>query len=746
MMSIFRTVSGRSRWLPGCLLALLAAGMSPGEEAAARSSINPARDLPAPEARGGRYPVPLPNYFQKPAPTVTCWDWTCELADGTGLAFGGIHQQADDGNPHTSIKDGEKWKPIADDLRKANPLQPFQARVWGVRTACKDTLAKARYLFFEGKSAEEEAKLLKAGVDPAIDAMIGSLAAVKSELKARAAADAYENGQVAFAVQHLDAASARIQPFGGRTTPEKLADLRQAQIQLELAAEALDAEPPPRALSKIVYDPATRLFVLFGGEHFDYVTNDLWVFDPAKRRWFQRHPASAPEPRADHHLDASGNGTIAMCGGFTHSARPTYIHVGPARWIYDLARDVWSADGHQEKAVAADARTYTTAPEAFMQGPRPDAAAQEAKLKALPVNTWVPMKPAIIPEGRCWGTSPLDAERDMIYLFAGGHGSHGGSDVARYHLATDRWEITDPYELPLGGVASNENYPSGVTFNRRPWVRKHVWNSQSYDAKVRKMVNAGVAGGIPDRHFYLYDPDTADWVSRLPVPEGYDNGAGSNQLRDTPHGMFSWGRGRNDPGLWLLNAQSLAWERVVFQGTLPNPEYDCSGMAYDPKRDRMLFVKPGFGKPNDGQIYALDFATKKVVPLNPEGMDSTKTWWFDPREVAYHPGADLFVWNVFYQKGASCYALPVLDRVPAYDPAKNRWVLAKVSAAPGPNWKGVPMIAGVSSLMVFDAKRGLFWAGNMDTLGGMWAMRFDAATADIVPKNDFVVPAADAKK
>ena len=436
---------------------------------AAKCTINPPREQAVPKTRGESYPVPGPNYGQQPQ-LVTCWESTCELPDGTGLAFGGIHQQADDGTPHTSIKDGDKWKPIAEELRKANPLQPLQVQTWALRVACKDTLAKARYLFFEGKTAEEEAKLLAASVDPDVDGLAKKLAALKVEIKGLSGLAAYETGQAAFALKHIEETASLIKPLGGRTSPEKLADFRKAQIQLELAAEAFDAEPPPRVLCQIVFDPVTKLYVIFGGEHLDYVTNDLWVFDPAKRRWFQRHPETAPEARADHHFDVAGNGTISMFGGFTHSPRPIYIHVGPAKWIYDVAKDKWSADGHQEKTLSADSRVYISAPEDFMKGPRPDAAANEALLKAIPVNTWVSLKTAISlgEQGRVWGTSPFDTGRDMLYAFAGGHGSYGGNDVARYHLATDRWEISDTGELPLGGLGSNECYPSGVTFPAAP--------------------------------------------------------------------------------------------------------------------------------------------------------------------------------------------------------------------------------------------------------------------------------------
>ena len=45
------------------------------------------------------------------------------------------------------------------------------------------------------------------------------------------------------------------------------------------------AEPPPRALSPLVYDSRTKLFLLFGGDHLDYLTNDTWIFDSVGRKW-----------------------------------------------------------------------------------------------------------------------------------------------------------------------------------------------------------------------------------------------------------------------------------------------------------------------------------------------------------------------------------------------------------------------------------------------------------------------------
>src|SRR4029079_13805650 len=131
-----------------------------------------------------------------------------------------------------------------------------------------------------------------------------------------------------FAAKHLTAATEQLKPMTPSITPELMAAWRNAQLEIELAAEALGAEPPPRSLSIPAYDPKTKSYVVFGGEHFDYETNDLWVFDVAQKRWFQKHPAGAPEARADHHLDSLGDGPVALYGGYCFMPKGRYSHAG----------------------------------------------------------------------------------------------------------------------------------------------------------------------------------------------------------------------------------------------------------------------------------------------------------------------------------------------------------------------------------------------------------------------------------
>jgi len=688
----------------------------------------PARIIPEPLERGKPYPVPATQWKQDPI----FWGWTCELPDGTGMTFGGVHQTADDGIAHTQIKVGGAWKLITDELRKNNPLQKRNEQVLALRNACKDALAKARHIYFEGKLAADEAKALKDEVDPAVGKCAKDLVALVAELKGQSGLGEYEAGQVKFALKHLEVAAGLIKPFGAQAAPDQMAAMRKAQIEMEIAAETFDAEPAPRALAKPAYDSKTKFYVIFGGEHMDYSMNDLWVFDPAKRRWFQRHQDAAPEVRFDAHLDAFGDGKVVMRGGGIYEPGKHYIHVGPAKWIYDLEKNTWTADGHQEKTFPSDtrsARYYPPAgPEAFMKGAKPDAAANEAKLKALPVNTWVRMKTLVPLGSRDWGTWVYDTDRDMLYVYAGGHASYAGNDVARYHLATDRWELTDPGEIPLGCCGTNEQYPAGFNFNRRPWCKMHVWNGQAYDPGLKKMVMGSVTDQKVDRYTYLYDPDRSEWSGRFRVPDGMPNSGYAMQIRWTKSGMFAWN------GPYLLDSKTLEWKPIKVQGKMPGAGVDSSGMVYDAKRNRLILATlGGYAKPFDGQLHALDMQTLAVTPLNPEGMNPVGKWSIFLREVAHHPESDLFLWpqRINFEGKASS------DLYAAYDAGKNRWVTVKLAINAGDG----KFEMGVSSGIHWDAKRGVFWVGDSGYGGGVWVMKFDPASAEIKPLKDYVPPA-----
>ena len=228
------------------------------------------------------------------------WGAECRQPAGGGLAFGGQDQQSDDGCGHTRIMENGAWRPIHRQLRAANPLQPFHDRARVLRSEAKNIRAVLRHHYFEGAPAAEDQVFLQREVAARQAALSTELADLTASLAPLSDGD---GGQaVRSALGHLRTAA---EPLGAAipaVTPELLRALADAQVQLELAAECLDAEPPPRSIlcdprprtDGIAYDAKTKLYVLFGGDHMDYLTNDTWTFDPSARKWTRLFPAGAP--------------------------------------------------------------------------------------------------------------------------------------------------------------------------------------------------------------------------------------------------------------------------------------------------------------------------------------------------------------------------------------------------------------------------------------------------------------------
>ena len=133
-----------------------------------------------PAGQGAPYKAPAGDLKRE-----VLWAWQCEEPDGQGLAFSGQSQAADDGQPHTRIKDGDAWRPIVDELRKANPLQRCHDQAWAVRTAMKDILTRERFRFFEGRLDQRSDNLARL---KDMKSLIDALSSLDMNLQAHAPA------------------------------------------------------------------------------------------------------------------------------------------------------------------------------------------------------------------------------------------------------------------------------------------------------------------------------------------------------------------------------------------------------------------------------------------------------------------------------------------------------------------------------------------------------------------------------
>ena len=429
-----------SALVPQCLLLVLAVASASEDAGAARPQLleNTKYRPPAPAARGKQYVSPGHPEYTERNPVI--WSWRLELPDGQGLTFGGLSLRTDDPRPPTLVKRGGAWVPVRDELRKKNPLQPSCDALRELRPALQRVSSLARHIYFEGRDEAAEKAFLDKEVAPKGAEFLGKLKALRAEVaKAAGDSDKYQAGQAALALAQLDKVPPAVEGLGSRTTPEKLAALRSARTSLEWAADLLDCEPPGRALAMPAWDAKSGLFVVFGGDHLDYLSNELWTFDPREIVWRQRHPKNPPEPRGDHVFESAGDGKLKMRGGYVYrQPQPgwdsyPWVHAGPGDWVYDLAADSWTGPAGAQPA-AGDERFYRPGgggPDNYTAGPRPDAAGFGKTLAGLPANTWVDLKPPQRPRGRDWGTMALDPDRDMIYWYSGGHCVYSGADAVQ---------------------------------------------------------------------------------------------------------------------------------------------------------------------------------------------------------------------------------------------------------------------------------------------------------------------------
>ncbi|MFT5123085.1 MAG: hypothetical protein ACI9TH_004560 [Kiritimatiellia bacterium] len=656
------------------------------------------------------------------------WGAESRVPTGHGISFGGQDQSAEDGRPHTREWVGGEWKAIHLELREKNALQGHHEQVWMIREAIKRMLATARNAYFEGVPANDHTSL--------INQILPSMTQVVSELSALSADD-YTGTQANRAIGYLRQARGYLSTRQEQSQTEPLQAIHAAQIQLERASEALDAEPAARAMNggtarlsegakgiagdTLIYDPKTKLYVLFGGDHLDYLSNDTWVFDPAQRKWFQRHPRGAPPPRANHRLEARGDGSIRLSGGYTYTSNTDYCggqycDLDDGDWIYDIEKDTWRGG----TLVAPDSRMYRNGPfhpDFYLTGPPPDRATFQAWLENLPTNTWMPTDPPQLPQlNRDWGSAIIDPERDLILRFSGGHSAHGGTDVLHYHMAANRWELSAPVEFPLGQLYSNTSYPAGYNFNRRPWVTGHTYQSYGYDPVSKHMLFTG------QRDFtYQYDPAVGDWIDRKAKPPGmnYDSAYYTLTLCPTPKNLYAW---TAHGELYRYDSPNQTWEAVALNGEkLPGSVVDNSTMLYDSLRHRLLLFSKAYGDAAtyDGIITSIDLATRTVSHLSPKGVRAAAAIPY-LCQLRYDIEHDLVLVGATLSPED-----PHRRRTPAYDGRNNAWVTLKLDGEDPNGKKG----RNVSLGLMYDARRKLFWA--VDTNSRITVLRLDPATADM---------------
>lgn len=642
------------------------------------------------------------------------------------LFFGGQDQGSEDGVGHTRfLKDGGLVKTI-DDLRRQAPQKKFAARLNGMKELQKTTLTNIEGAYLSGNNPPDRFCLIFINLQVQIMDKLAEVAESEFNdtlrLPIPGERDTPDVSRAIFnrAFKSFRSAVAELET---EITPTHLKRMRSAMEETGLAAQMLGAEPSPRALSPIVYLPKLEVFLIVGGDHGDYLTNDTWIFRADPSRWELLHPSSAPPPRANHTLRANADGTITLSGGYTYANNTDYmggqyVDLDDGDWTFDIVKNTWSHS--TEKGVAPTTRTYRTGPfhpDYFLDGPKPDPAGFKKLLDDIPVNTWVKTNPPRLPQmNRDWGTAVIAPDRDLILRWAGGHSAHGGTDVLHFHLSTNRWELTHPVEFPLGQLYTNTAYPDGFNCNRRPWITGHTYQSYVYDEQSQKLLFLGRRG-----HMYFYDPAIGDWAGRTgkPAELSYDSCYYTLTTTATPQGVFCWTR---DGLLFVYEPAKTTWKKVELKGEkLAGSVVDNSTLTHEPKSQRLYFFRKPYGDKAayDGKVQSVDVRSGTVTTHIPENARAAEAVPYLCQIRCHPPTGLLFVGGTLPPDESG------VRRTPAYDPVKNRWVSLKIGGEDPSGKSG----RNVSLGLMWDAHRRLFWA--VDAKSQVYVLRLEVEGAEM---------------
>jgi hypothetical protein len=462
--------------------------------------------------------------------------------------------------------------------------------------------------------------------------------------------------------------------------------------------------PYPRAGHALLYLPKSRKIVLVGGYEYSELSTygtgqyknrtpfEIWTYDPAADQWtLIKAFASGTVPGfrngwgAYPAVAAADTGDRIMALGDYRKPATYLLTCDPAQTDPSGTQTYGVTPGTEDRRIGPYSPGWyhqdvgTANPDSF-----------ETFLKNLPTNQWTSVTPPKDPcagytcVDRVWGTTIYDPDRNYILVWAGGHSSHGGTDVARYETHNNRWYVDIYGGWPLEATYSNTSYPTHFTFSNRPFMTGHTYDNYDYDVNLKKMVL------VKTKYSYVYDPDRGDWDS-LRIPNHAEMGGGfyNTSVTSTPHGVVCWTYRRGQSSsvwpyyLFLLN-NGQTWQKLNTTGEdIPKYYTDIDGAVYDSRRDRMLFTGRSV---EAGQIWALDMQTLAVTKLNPTGSYGGDSYW---REIVYLPAQD----KMLVQGGRW------------YDCASNTW-----STTPFTKGSGVGSLSSVSSGLMYDPARDLVWS------------------------------------
>ncbi len=486
-------------------------------------------------------------------------------------------------------------------------------------------------------------------------------------------------------------------------TLEALQAARQLQRKLELETERLYPVPPARRNSPLVFDAASKLFVLFGGDHEDYLANDTWVLDLAGGTWRRSRAALAPSPRAGHALVCLPRaGKMALYGGYVQSNSPWYgarpwEPTEPRQlWLYDAKADRWDLLGAWRGGRGEGSNPNASRPGTFEQSVPPAtegfygysaqfysppalAADVEGRLvlavpgeKQRPSSTWLLKVDASSPDPQRrerFGSAP----DQRLY--------RTGRFLASYCEVPDPPKAPDLTKLPANQWVQLAPAPRNVAYG----CRQRDWGTAVWDAANQQILLWGGGHCVRSASCVLhYSPASGRIVEGYDADEPYSangsGGFGSSVLNRPWVGVHGYNSYAYDPPSGLM--------------------VTATGYLYDPARMDWLGEAPSGEAPPGSESPLGSFPMQRPF----EYRWSSTVLEATPRgAVAWaHHGDRVSLWLFEYPKGwsdlkpkGSLYSPYCDSEGMTYDTKRDRMILG---------WGGGYEKCGDGTLTVFDFK------------------------------------------
>ncbi|MCX7805148.1 MAG: hypothetical protein N3A38_08160, partial [Planctomycetota bacterium] len=618
-------------------------------------------------------------------------------------------------------------------------LAGLRASLEAAARAHKDVAAAARNIFYAAMPAADEAGTVKEKLAPAQAAAFKAATVAADRVGKEGAGAGADAESLAVAVRLAGEAVARSREAAegfaaGRLDAALIAAAEEAYWRMDEASDALAPEPGPRRHASGMYDPERKVFVLYGGDHGDYMLGDTWLYDCARRSWRRVWARVSPGHRYGAQMFwLPGPKKVAMLAGSTYLNRMVYQRfdegLPPEVWTFDPEKASWELlvrPGPEIEKKSSDGMPIfrVNNPVVLIEGcvllcP---AVGGNSYHDYMVSSTWMArLDPAAadpaasakagVPGGtRLYRSQKADAYNPQWYD-AAPRGNPAEVEKLIASMPANQWvevptaprpcperswgtSVYDPDRDQIfvwsGGHCAD---PADIVHHYHPGINR--WS-------IPYAAGGGVLGnqltGRPDcnNHTYhnfafdpvsrkmvavhragthVYDPEKRDWTGFTPG-QLFPYNCYSAKCVGTPKGVVAWAGGCNDGGpgpifFQIFDAKAMKWTPLpVTKGKVPPDVHGDEGGMAWDSKRNKLYIFAAAGYER------------------PDGR--VHSYDFATGEVAVlDPAGRVAIGDRFHRYRETVY-LPDLDLVlfgmgwvggkqVAYDPAKNRWVVLNIT-------------------------------------------------------------------